>query len=365
MKKITAYITALIISATALPAFAADSHAEGFCPYRVFYEENGRTLREYYASCGENYKPFSVLYLGGITSKLHEKYMNGAKRGEPFSVEIVFPTDEGGLYFYTTCEMKSGTPVQKAGAYTDGDYNIGIVASAEPFEKDGEMLYAFTIYREGLDDELTEAVTKAKSVIASAESCTVEVRSGDSFEDAYGHVGEYTAPVTGYTAADVSTLIRDEIGDRPFKGKAVKPAVKVRDVLFELKEGTDYTLSYKDNSAIGTASVTLNGIGGYTGSVSVAFDIVPRKSTLTALRDGNGVRLNWSRAKGAEKYVIYVSDDDGKTYRRLGKVSSDKRTCFLRLPPDNDLLFRIRSYKTVGGKKYYSEFSDEAVVEIS
>ena len=356
----------MIIGTAALSVGAAgEETAEADCPYRVFYEENGRTLREYYARCGENYKPFSVLYLGGITSKLHEQYMNGVKKGDPFSVEIVFPNDDGGLYFYTTCDMKNGKPTQKAGAYTDGNYNIGIVASAEPFEKNGEMLYAFTIYREELDEELAKAVTKAKSVISSAESCNVEVHSGDSFTDPYGHIGEYTAPVTGSLSTDVSTLVWNDIRNIPFNGKPVKPSVNVKDVLFELKEGRDYTLAYKDNSAIGTASVTLTGIGKYSGSVTQTFGIVPQKSTLTAVSTGNGIRLNWSRVKGAEKYIIYVSENDGKTYRKLGRLNADKKTCSLRLPPDRNLLFRIRSYRIVGGRKYYSDFSDEAVVEIS
>ena len=358
-------LTSLIISAAAFSAVPAGAEtAPDDCPYRVFYEENGKTLREYYAAGGENYKPFSVLYLGGITSKLHEKYMDSVKKGEPFSVEIMFPSDEGGLYFYTTCEMRNGKPAQKPGAYTDGNYNIGIVASAEPFEKDGEVLYAFTIYREGLDEELTDAVTKAKSVISSAESCPVGVYSGDSFEDAYGHSGEYTAPVTGGLTADVSELVWDDIGDRQYKGKAVEPKISVRDVMFALEEGRDYTLTYKDNSDIGTASVTLTGIGNYSGSVTHTFDIVPRKSALTAISTGNGIKLKWGRAKGAEKYVIYASDNDGKTYRKLGKVKGSRNSCTLRLPPDKNLLFRIRAYKTVGGNKYYSEFSDEAVVEL-
>ena len=44
-----------------------------------------------------------------------------------------------------------------------------------------------------------------------------------------------------------------------------------------LKEGTDYTLSYKNNVKVGTATVTVTGTGAYTGTKSVTFKIVEAK----------------------------------------------------------------------------------------
>lgn len=50
-----------------------------------------------------------------------------------------------------------------------------------------------------------------------------------------------------------------------------EPVVKYEDVT--LRKGTDYTVAYADNTAVGTASVTVTGMGDYTGSVTVTFAI--------------------------------------------------------------------------------------------
>lgn len=43
-----------------------------------------------------------------------------------------------------------------------------------------------------------------------------------------------------------------------------------------LKNGTDFTLSYKNNTALGTATVVLTGKGNYSGTVTKTFKITER-----------------------------------------------------------------------------------------
>ena len=50
----------------------------------------------------------------------------------------------------------------------------------------------------------------------------------------------------------------------------------------KLKKGTDYTLSYKNNTAVGTATVIITGKGGYTGSISRDYTIKPGSGVMTA-----------------------------------------------------------------------------------
>lgn len=40
-----------------------------------------------------------------------------------------------------------------------------------------------------------------------------------------------------------------------------------------MKNGTDYTVSYSNNTKVGTAKVTITGKGNYTGSVSKTYSI--------------------------------------------------------------------------------------------
>ncbi len=67
-----------------------------------------------------------------------------------------------------------------------------------------------------------------------------------------------------------------------YSGAELKPTVRVyinRAVLGDeqLIENTDYTVTYSDNINVGTATVTITGIGAYSGSKNVTFTIEPKK----------------------------------------------------------------------------------------
>ncbi len=57
------------------------------------------------------------------------------------------------------------------------------------------------------------------------------------------------------------------------------PTVTVNEVV--IAEGTDYTVTYSNNTDIGTATVTVTGQGNYTGEVTRTFQIVPESCTVT------------------------------------------------------------------------------------
>ena len=58
-----------------------------------------------------------------------------------------------------------------------------------------------------------------------------------------------------------------------YDGKAKKPGVTVKLNGKTLKNGTDYTVSYSNNTKVGTATVKITGKGNYTGSVSKTYNI--------------------------------------------------------------------------------------------
>lgn len=68
----------------------------------------------------------------------------------------------------------------------------------------------------------------------------------------------------------------------------IKPIPKVSYAGTELKEGTDYTISYKNNIDAGTAEVTITGQNRYMGSVTRTFKIVKKSlsnCTISAISD--------------------------------------------------------------------------------
>ncbi|MBR3158946.1 MAG: carbohydrate-binding domain-containing protein, partial [Atopobiaceae bacterium] len=73
-----------------------------------------------------------------------------------------------------------------------------------------------------------------------------------------------------------------EVAAKTYTGKAIKPTPAVKAGKATLKAGEDFTYSYKANVNAGTATVTAEGKGGYTGSVSTTFKIAPAEITSIA-----------------------------------------------------------------------------------
>lgn len=69
------------------------------------------------------------------------------------------------------------------------------------------------------------------------------------------------------------------IEETTYTGKNItlsETQLRVYNGLTELKCGTDYTVKYKNNKAVGTATVTITGKGNYTGKATTTFNIVPK-----------------------------------------------------------------------------------------
>ena len=65
----------------------------------------------------------------------------------------------------------------------------------------------------------------------------------------------------------------DGIIDKQFTGKTIRQDLVVKSGEKVLKEGTDYSLSYSNNTNIGKATVTITGKGDYTGTIEKEFRI--------------------------------------------------------------------------------------------
>ena len=72
------------------------------------------------------------------------------------------------------------------------------------------------------------------------------------------------------TASDITM---GEIKNQSYTGTAVEPEVLLYAGDQQLQSGKDYTVTYENNVNIGTASVTVSGVGNYTGTVTGQFQI--------------------------------------------------------------------------------------------
>ena len=72
----------------------------------------------------------------------------------------------------------------------------------------------------------------------------------------------------------ISSVTVSKISDRRYTGKAIEPTLSISYGGKSLKKGTDYTVAFKDNINIGTATVTLTGKGNFEGTKTVTFKIL-------------------------------------------------------------------------------------------
>lgn len=94
-----------------------------------------------------------------------------------------------------------------------------------------------------------------------------------------------------------------------YTGKAQKPSVTVKNSKGKaLKSGTDYTVSYKNNKAVGKATATVTFKGNYSGAKTLSFTIIPK---LTVKKTSSSLSLSWTKVPNAAKYKVSLYN--GKT----------------------------------------------------
>ena len=78
------------------------------------------------------------------------------------------------------------------------------------------------------------------------------------------------------------------VAEQAFSGYPIEPALSVSCRGTALSYDSDYTASFSDNTNVGTAEVTVNGKGSYTGSLNGEFSIVKRQlSDCTVVANGS------------------------------------------------------------------------------
>ena len=97
----------------------------------------------------------------------------------------------------------------------------------------------------------------------------INVGKGDGNTMDYGY-----NPYIGYKSYDIANATLSSVADQMVRGSAIKPKLTVKMEGTTLKEGSDYSLSYKNNVKVGTATITVSGRGMFWGSKNKTFKIV-------------------------------------------------------------------------------------------
>lgn len=139
-----------------------------------------------------------------------------------------------------------------------------------------------------------------------------------------------------------------------YTGKTLKPKVTVK-LSGKTLSSKYYTLTYKNNKNIGTASVTVKGKNGYSGSVKKTFKIVPGKVTnLKVTTDASTAKLTWKAVAGATLYRVDLYTG-GKWVR---KVNTEMTSAEIKnLKSYTSYSFRVRAYKEIKETYYTGAYS--------
>ena len=145
-----------------------------------------------------------------------------------------------------------------------------------------------------------------------------------------------------------------------YNRKTQKPKVKVT-YKGKVLSSKYYTVVYKNNKNIGTATVTVKGKGNYKKcSGKATFKIVLKKSTLSSLKAGKkSATLSWKTITGSTGYQIQYSTNKNFSKSKIVKVTGagKKSTIIKKLTSKKTYYVRVRAYKTVNKKAVYGAWS--------
>ena len=198
-------------------------------------------------------------------------------------------------------------------------------------------------------------------------------------------IGDYAGEVVktfNITARDIKTInpkLSLEYDSIDYDGNEKTPAVtnltgtisyvsggKTQTKQVTLVKDKDFTVSYKNNTKPGTATVTVTGIGNYAGTLTKTFKINAKETKVDKVTGfasqettTSSIKLAWNKvdcdgyeitrySTGSKKYVKIadINNADTTTYTDSGRTSG----CYYK--------YKIRAYKVVDGVKVYSEESN-------
>lgn len=201
-----------------------------------------------------------------------------------------------------------------------------------------------------------------------------------------------TRQMTSVKRCDLS-----DIPEQIFSGNAVTPKPTVKYGSATLQEGTDYVLSWADNTKTGTGSVTVTGINKYFASQTLTFKISAPAPTVTptatptpkptstpapkpsgtpapavvkltapaikASTSWNSCTLRWNRINNAQSYILYRKTNSGK-YVKLKTLNANTTSYKdTKITLGNKYSYVIRASRKTSSGYIYSPTSKAVTVK--
>ena len=214
---------------------------------------------------------------------------------------------------------------------------------------------------------ITQDLSRPVAVLGNGVSLTenmLAIKMGNSYMTPYTlkpvAQGNQIYARLSLAQLDAEDIVLKQVSGFTYDGTKQKPSVTVRRYVKpdsygtgmdkgDLTEGTDYTVSYKDNVNAGTATVTITGIGCYTDSVARTFTIAkaaPKQSVVDA-----DSRIYSCRVDNADRVDLtaYLPKDHGGI--TAATAAADGTLIYSSDPSvaGGVLSYTIKSSKAAGG----------------
>ena len=265
-----------------------------------------------------------------------------------------------GAFVHCTSLTKVDIPacVKEIGEMAFSDTGIKSVSFKEGLKRIGKAAFATCPYLR--EASIPKSVESIGDYAFGIRAYTAQVGNEkpytayEPYEEGFTIIGyggteaeRYAADTPGITFVDLDgnskkslkTATVSGLSAKYYTGKSLKPSVTVTLKRKKLVLNKDYKVTYKNNTNIGQAIVTITGIGKYTGSISRNFTIrIKNNSTYTA---------------GKLKYTITNADTTGKGTVTLTAATNKTTVTSLTVP--STVKIGGKSFKvTAIGKKAFS-----------
>lgn len=230
-----------------------------------------------------------------------------AQSGTEFSggVKVSFYAYGDPIYVTVTPKATGKAPIRKVRALSTPQ--AGQMAI---YEGDRQLTEAKDVTS---GKELTFTIDTAKANLGSGWHTLIAKFVGSQNMAAQAETKQVFIRQAGIARADVAV----EGKSFTYIGSPITPAVSVTLKNTQLVEGRDYTLAYEHHTNVGTATVTVTGIGNYIGTAKKTFAIskaaAPEISWPTASAITCGEKVSDSRLSGGStQYGTFTWSDDVK-----------------------------------------------------
>ena len=308
-------------------------------------------------------------------SKAKEEAAKCLSTIEPYKDKISYPVFYDFEYASVDYAKKNGINITKnlstemADAFlTDiknAGYITGIYTNKDFGDKyfESDLLYANNLWIAQYNQECT--YNKPYMMWQYTETGTIN-DIGTSSNPAYFDMNyTYLKPTNGSIAEskiDLSSASSNNIDDVTYTGNPIEPNVVLTLDNKTLKLDEDYTITYSNNTSVGTGEIIINGINRYTGTKTISFKINPQTISNVSLNSKtiNSITFSWDKIDNITGYEVYKYDEFSNTYTLLDTISDNSINTYTdkNLTSASTYNYAIRAYKVIDKTTYYGNYSN-------